>query len=54
MSPIGVKKWQIRPIQLTAIITSYGFVYYCRSLIFANTLFMNVCHTVTNSSMKKR
>ena len=42
MSPIGVKRWQIRPIQLTTIIASYGFVYDCSSLILANTLFMNI------------
>ena len=41
MSPIGVKRWQIRPIQLTTIIASHGFVYDCSSLILANTLFMN-------------
>ena len=42
MSPIGVKNWQNRPIQLTTIIASYRFVYYCSSLILANTLFMHI------------
>ena len=43
MSPIaiGVKRWQMSPLQLTTIIVSYWFVYDC-SIILANTLFMIV------------
>ena len=40
--PIGVQRWQIRPIQLITINTSYWFVYDCSSLILKFFCFMNV------------